>query len=480
MSGATNTDRRLAQTRDRLPITRALADFAARMRFDDLPEEVVLGSKRSFLDTIGVSLGGCTEAAPGILKTYAARYLGAGMASVIGQGVKAPAPLAALVNGTAADVYGFSDIVVPNMNHPSGSLCSAVGALGEELGSAGRDLILAHVVGVEIADRIGVGIKPGFQLKGWHPLAVLNTFGAAVACGKLLGFDSERMANALGIAGVMASGIRAGMGTMSKALGAGRAARDGMEAALLAADGYTGPTAVIEARDGFLQTFGDGASGEGILENLGASFEYTNPGMTYKAYPTCTRSHPGIAATLKLRQAHAIDPEEIDNIVCNVTPAVADYLKFGVAETKLEAKYSLPFCVALALIDGKVTLANVTEEKVREPRIVALMKKVTMVVSPDFAKHGYIPEHAPHGCRVHIRMKNGEEFVLQENRGPWEPTTPPGWDALFEKYQGCAEAVLDASAIRESADIIRDLENAPDNRRLMDLVRGPAAEGNGA
>lgn len=463
-------DRKVAE-----PITMRLAEFAAETTFESLPADVVLGSKRSILDTIGITLGGCTEPAPQILARYAKRQGGTPTATVIGQGFRTSAPLAALVNGTASDVFGFSDLSVPNMNHPSGSICSALFALAEETGASGRDIIAAHVIGVEIADKIGAGIKPGFQLKGWHPLAVLNTFGVAAACGKLLGFDALRMANALGVAGVMTSGIRAGMGTMSKALGAGRSARDGMEAALFVAEGYTGPTNVFEARDGFLQTFGDGASGEGILDQLGDPFEFTDPGMTYKAYPTCTRSHPGITAALRLREEHEIDLGAVNRVVCNVTPAVADYLKFGVATSKLEAKYSLPFCVALALTDGRVTLQNVTEERVQDPAIIALMKKVTMVVSQDFAQHGYLPAHAPHGCRIHIYMDDGRELVRQENRGPWEPMTPPDWDALYGKYEGCASLVLDPASVRESADFVCNLDGAADVSPLMQLIQGHEA-----
>jgi 2-methylcitrate dehydratase PrpD len=457
-------------------ITRQLARFAVDTNYDDLPAEVITGSKNSFLDTVGVMLGGCGEPAPQILAQYARRACGAGPASVVGQGFRTSAPLAALVNGTAADVFGFSDIVVPNMNHPSGAICAALIALGEELKSPGKAMITAHVIGVEIADKIGVGVKPGLQLKGWHPLAVLNTFGAAVACGKLLDLDADKMACALGIAGVMTSGIRAGFGTMSKALGAGRSARDGLEAALLASMGYTGPANVIEARDGFLQTFGDGVSGEGILEALGNPYEYIEPGMTFKAYPTCTRSHPGITAMLRMRQQHNIAPEAVDRIVCSVTPAVADYLKFGVATTKLEGKYSLPFCVALALLQNEVTLANVTDETVADPRIVELMKKVTMVISPEFAKDGYIPDYAPHGCIIEVWMKSGEYYRDQQNRGPWEPTTPPNWDDLMVKFRGCASMVLDSKSIEATADLLHDLEKIPNVARLTDLVRDPKPE----
>ncbi|HUI13544.1 MAG TPA: MmgE/PrpD family protein [Xanthobacteraceae bacterium] len=454
-------------------ITGQLARFAASTNFDDLPADVIEGSKRSFLDTVGIILGGCGEPASQIVARYARTTGSGGRSTVIGQGFRTAPALAALINGTAADVFGFSDIVVTNMNHPSGAICAAVIALGEERRSSGKDLIAAHVIGVEVADKIGVGVKPGLQLKGWHPLAILNTFGAAVACGKLMNFDAGRMATALGIAGVMASGIRAGIGTMSKAFGAGRSARDGLEAALLAELGFTGPTDVIEARDGFLQTFGDGVSGSGIVEKLGKPFEFTEPGMTYKAYPTCTRSHPGITAVLRMRQNHRIAADAVDRVVCSVTPAVADYLKFAVAKSKLEAKYSLPFCVALALVEGEVTLTNVTDAAVADPRIIELMKKVTMVISPDFAKDGYLPDYAPHGCIVEVWTKSGDYFRDQQNRGPWEPLTPPSWSDLMVKFRGCAELVIDPASIEPTADLLHDLEKLEDVAPLTDLIREP-------
>ncbi len=452
-------------------ITARMVEFVAGTRFEDLPAEVVARAKLSMLDTLGVCLGGAVERAPRLLADFVRGYGWAAVVSVVGQGFRTTPHQAAWVNGTAADVLGFSDLSVPNMHHPSASICPTVWAIGEELGASGKDILLAHVLGVEVGCKIGLAIKPGVQLQGWHPLAVLNTFGSAAAASKLLGLDAAAMANALGIAGAEAAGIRASMGTMSKAYGAGRAARDGIVAAKLAAAGYTGPTGVLEARDGFLQTFGNGADGEAIAERLGHPYEFVSPGLTYKAYPSCTRSHPGIRAVLELRQAHGLTADQVEWVDCQVTLAVEDYLKFHNPKSKFEAKYSLEFCAAVALLDGAVVLSSFSDERVRDPKVVDLMRRITVRVSPEFAQYGYMPDHAPHGCIVTIGTRDGARYVRRADRGPWEPPNTPSWEALVEKFRGCAELVLPRDRIEAAAGLVRDLERLDDVRRLMDLVR---------
>ena len=456
----------------RVAITARLAEFIVKTRYEDIPHEVLRLAKHSFLDTLGVALGGVQERAPQLLARYVKEQGGTPTATVLAQGFKTNAPNAALVNGTAADILGWSDISVIQMTHPSVSICPAVWTLGEQSKATGKKALLAHIIGVEVANKIGAGIRPGFQLKGWHPLAVLNTFGAAAAAGKLLDLDVGTTANALGIAGAEASGIRAAMGTMSKAYGAGRSARDGIVSAQLAGMGYTGPANVIEARDGFLQTFGDGASGEGILEQLGNPFEFSAPGITLKKFPACTRSHNGIQAVLNLRNKHGLAPDTVESIECLVTPAVVDYLKFSNPKSRFESKYSMEFCVATALRDGKVANASFSDDKVADPELASIMKRVKMSVWPEYAKHGYNPPRAPYGCLVKITLKGGQEISEQVDKGPWEPETPPSWEDLVDKYRGSAETVLSKAQSDRSIDMVHNLERLADIGELMALVAG--------
>ncbi len=454
----------------RQPISRKISEFIVNARFEDIPPAALMRVKNSFLDTLGIALGGMVEAAPKILLDYVREQGGSPSATVLASNIRTNAPNAALVNGTAADIVGWSDISVIQMNHPSVTICPAVWAVGEQVRASGRDALLAHIIGVEVADKLGAGIKPGFQLKGWHPLAVLNTFGAAAAAGKLLGLDTTRMGHALGIAGAEASGMRVAMGSMSKAYGAGRSARDGIICALLSTKGYTGPLDVIEGRDGFLQTFGDGASGAGILENLGNPFEFVSPGITLKKFPACTRSHNGIQGTLDLCKKHNIKPEDVESVECLVTPAVVDYLKFSSPVSKFQAKYSMEFCVATAIRDGRVVIPSFTDEKVADPELLALMKKVRMSVWDEYAKFGYNPPHAPYGCLVRIILKNGQLVSQQVDQGPWEPQTPPSWNDLVEKFRANAEMVLPGHIVDQTVDMVYQLERLDDISELMTLV----------
>ena len=453
-----------------MEITKRLADFIVMTTYEDVPKEALELAKRSFLDTLGITLGGSVEEGPRILSRFVKESDGHPVASLVGQGLKSTARSAALVNGTAGDTIGFSDISVINMNHPSVAVCPAIWALAEQYRSPGKDVILAHIIGVEIADKIGGGIKPLFQQKGWHPLCVLGTFGATAAAGKLLALDSITIANALGIAGEQASGIRGSKGSM--AYGAGRAAENGVVAARLAKMGFTGTPTIMETRDGFLQTFGEGADGQAILEHLGDPFEFMAPGITLKPYPSCTCTHTAIKGALSLREEHEIAPEEVESVVCSVSPRVADILKFPDPQSKFEAKYSMPYCVATALIDGRVVITSFSDEKLGDQRARELMKRVTMTISPELAKLGYNPEIAPYGCTVTIRLKSGEERTCRVDKGPWEPETPPSWDELIEKYRSCASLVLKPQEIEESIEIIRNLERAESLGRLMDIVRG--------
>lgn len=467
------------QAVERNPITRRIVEFVHAARFEKLPGEVVQLAKHSFLDTLGIALGGMMEPAPQILCRFVKAQGGAAHASVLGCGFRTSAPHAALVNGTAADIAGFSDISVIQMTHPSVSICPAVWAIGEQLHAPGKAVLLAHVLGVEVADKIGAGVKPGFQLKGWHPLAVLNTFGAAAACGKLFDLSEIELANALGIAGAEASGMRVAMGTMSKAYGAGRSARDGASAALLAQLGYTGPRDVIEGRDGFLQTFGDGACGDAILEHFGDPYEFVSPGITLKKFPACTRSHNGIQGMLNLRERHGLRAENIAAVECLVTPAVVDYLKFSRPTSKFESKYSMAFCIATAIRDGAVTLASFSDERVRDPELLGLMDKVTMSIRPEYAKDGYNPPYAPYGCVVNVTLKDGRRFSERVDQGPWEPATPPAWDDLVAKFRGSAESVLPETVVDQAVDDIARLEQLEDIGGLMALLRGTRREGIG-
>lgn len=455
-------------------ITGRLARFVSSTGYADLPAHVVRLAKQSFLDTVGIALNGMNEAAPRILAQFARDEGAAPRATVMLLGFRTSACHAALVNGTAADIEGYSDVSVVRMHHPSVSPLAAVWALGEQLSSSGRDVLTAHVLGVEVANKIAAGVRPGLAQKGWHPLAVLGTFGAAAAAARLLGLDAERTGHALGIAGSEASGMRVSNGTMSKAYGAGRSARDGLAAALLAARGFTGAADVIEGRDGFLQTFGDGVSGEGIIERLGSPYDFESPGIALKKFPSCTRSHSSIQAVLNLRQAHGLAPDGVRAIECLVTPAVMDYLKFPAPRDKFEAKYSLEYCVASAIVRGTIDLESFEERRLSDPVVRSLMKKTKVAVWSEFARDGYSPAYAPNGCVAKITTDDGRTLVERVDKDPWDPlVTPPTWEDVVAKFTAMARPALGTARLRSVVSMVSHLEELTSVADLMALLGEP-------
>lgn len=261
-----------------MKLTARIARLATETRPADIPEDAVRHAKLSFLDTLGAAIAGMTQPASRILAEHVREAATKGDATVLGQRFRCDPANAAFVNGTAADVVGQSDCSAVQMPRASASIWPAVWAVAESRRSDGVAVVAAQVIGEQVARILAAGVLPGLRRRGWHSSAVLNTFGATVAAGRVLGLDTLTMQNALGIAGGEASGMGVASGTMSKAFGAGRSARDGIRAAYLAQLGFTGPVDVIEARDGFLQTFGDGDSGDAMVEALASPYQFIGGG----------------------------------------------------------------------------------------------------------------------------------------------------------------------------------------------------------
>jgi 2-methylcitrate dehydratase PrpD len=453
-------------------LTKSLANYAVATSYSDLPDEVIKLAKNSFLDTVGITLAGSVEAGSQIIASFAEETGGPPVASIVGKHFKTSSRNAALANGTTAHILGFSDLSVPRMFHPSISVLPSVLALSEEYRVEGKHVILAYVIGVEVCCKIASALNPELTQKGWHPCSIFGSFGAAAGAGKIIGLDDNQMANALGIAGMETAGLKVGMGTMTKAYGAGRAAENGVVASMLAEKGFSGPTNVFEGRDGFLQTFGDGVSGQKMLENLGDPYDFMSPGITLKPYPSCTCSHTSIAAILSLKKESPFSLEDIESVICSVSPAVANYMKFPNPKNLFEAKYSLEYCVAVALVDGKVDIQSFSNEKLHDRRIRDTIGLVEMRISPELAELGYSPSSAPMGSEVTVQLKNGKRHTCRKDKGPWEHEGAPSESELISKYETCASLVLDAKQIEQTIGIILDLEKAEEISSLMDIIRG--------
>lgn len=438
-----------------------MSEFVSSVEYRDLPADALKVAKQSLLDYFGVTLAGSVEPLGGIIKSYLEEVGCVGPSTVIGLGLKASCPDAAFANGVLGHALDFDDSNPSLLGHPSVPVAPAVLAIGELLEASGRELLLAYSVGVEVECKLGLAVNPTHMARGWHCTSTLGTFGATAAAGKLLGLNSEQMMYAFGIAASQSAGVRANFGTMTKPFHAGRAAENGVVAAMLAKKGFTSNKNALEEEFGYLKVT-TGEYNREAMEKLGNPWEMVAPGIYYKLYPCCHYGHAAINALLSIIRDNKIDPESVEGIEVGATQAIYDNLIYHEPKTGLEGKFSMQFFMADALLGRGIRLEDFTDERVRDPKIVEFMKKTKFQVDPEINKL------VPYGLgaaisRVKIKTKRGEEFVKDGM-----PTA--GLEELKQKYEICAGYVLTQDKIEESVRLVLELEKLDNLHTLMQLM----------
>jgi 2-methylcitrate dehydratase PrpD len=453
-----------------MKITEEIARFISSTHFENLPSKTVNEAKKAFLDFIGVALAGSREQGVEILVDLL-REIGAKPVSrVIGCGLHTSPDLAALVNGTMGHAIDFDDVDGRLMyGHPSVPVLPSILALGEQLRISGKRAIEAYVVGYEVEARIGASINPDHYRHGWHATATIGTIGAAAASSKILQLPPRDIQMALGTAASQACGLRQNFGTMTKPYHAGHASRCGLMAALLAQRGFTSDPDILGGPLGFCKVLGkDGAVNlDKITEGLGRTYHLTSPGISFKPFACCAGAHPALTALFTLMDNHDILPETVNSVEVRVAPAIMDVLLHSNPKTALEGKFSMPFCMAIGIIEQKAGVDQFTDEKIRHPQTRDLMKRVIVIGDPDMEKSGSLGRSA----LVTIGLKNGSEFRkrtdVAKGRAEGDPLT---WTELVEKYRSCAGTQLPEENIEESLKIITRLEDAETIILLLDCV----------
>jgi 2-methylcitrate dehydratase PrpD len=445
-------------------VTEKLAQFAVGTSYDSLPEQVVTAAKRAVLDTLAVAIAGCREEAAAIITAHVREFSAAGEAGVVASGFQTAASEAALANGTLAHALDYDDVSTSMLGHPTAPLLPAVLAVAEKTEASGKDVILAFVVGLEVECKVGSAIGAGHYARGWHPTATLGTLGAAAACAKLLRADVAATRAALGIATSLAGGTRQNFGTMSKPLHAGIAARNGVMAASLAAKGFTADASIIEAPLGFLHLFGVGeVDAEKAVASLGQPFDIISPGISVKLYPCCYATHRALDAALQLHRDTEIEPRRVARVEVRVSRGTAIPLIHHRPRTGLEGKFSMEYCLAAALLDGRITLVSFSDEAVQRPQAQELLRRVEMV-------EGEQGQPIVGPATVTVILDEGSQHTRHVETPRGEPKAPLTWEELVAKYKDCAAGILPDAAIARSAAIIAELEAAADVGELMGIV----------
>ncbi len=458
---ASGSEQKLVQT---------LAHFVAQATFDQLPRPVVQSVKQRVLDTLGISLAAVAGRAANGVGELVDLWGGREEASLVYRAGRFPAPNAALFNGTLAHSLDFDDTHLPSVLHPSASVIPATLALGEALGVSGRNAIVAASMGYEVIVRLGMAAYDSslrnsiFFEKGWHATSICGTIACAALGAKLLKLDEARIADAIGIAASMASGLLESnrVGGLVKQIHCGWAAHGGLTAALLAERGITSPSSVLEGRFGFFNAFCDGKFDPSQIIN-GLGEKWVTPDIFFKPYPSNHFTHAAIDAALAVKTKYGVRPEAIDTIELGI--ASAPFRTIGEPREKkihpengYHARFSGPFAVATAFFGSTslgISYEDFGDDKVKDPARLALAGKVHMFVDPECER--IFPNQFPAVLRV--RVQSGETFEerIMANRGGSE--NPLTDDELVSKFLSNVERFITRERALRLRNTIYSMEN---------------------
>ncbi len=361
-------------------VTRTLARYIVNARYEDLPANVRKEGTRTLMNWVGVAVGGSHHETVERAIAALAPFSGPAQASLLGRSERLDIMNAAFINGVSSHIFDYDDTHLKTIIHPAGPVMSAILALSEYKPCTGKEFLNALVLGVETECRIGNAVYPNHYDVGWHITGTAGVFGAAAAAGKLMGLTEQQMVWALGLAASQPVGLRESFGSMNKSFNPGRAASNGLFAALLASKDYTSSDGMIEAKRGWANAISTKQDYAEITEGLGTRYEALL--NTYKPFACGIVIHPAIDAAIQLRNANQLKPEQIERVELRVHPLVIELTGKKTPQIGLEGKFSIYHSVAIALIEGAGGEKQYSDRAVRDPRTIALRDKVVATIDP--------------------------------------------------------------------------------------------------
>ena len=362
------------------PVTQELARFVVDSQWQDIPPAVRHEATRTLVNFVGTALGGCRDDAVELALRAFTPFAGPAQSTVIGRSERMDALSAAFLNAVSANVLEFDDTHLRTVIHPAAPVLPAALAMSETRPVRGEELLHAIVLGVEAECRIGNAVSPAHYRRGWHITSTCGVFGAAAAAGKLLRLDAGQMVWAFGNAAAQSAGLIESLGSMAKSVSVGNAARNGLAAALLAEQGFTGPEQPIEGIYGFAKVMSDEADLSAVSDGLGDSWEILS--NAYKPYPCGVVLFPVIDGCLELREHHALAGEQIVSVTVRGHPLLRMRTDRPNVTNGREAKVSLQHSVAVAFLYGAAGLAQYTDHSVAEPAVLDFRRNVAVEEDP--------------------------------------------------------------------------------------------------
>ncbi|MFC1914316.1 MmgE/PrpD family protein [Chloroflexota bacterium] len=451
-----------------------LAKYIYRTTYRDLPEEVIVATKKSILDVLGVTIAAVNE--PGCVEVanLVQEWGGKEESTVIGYGYKVPAHNAVFVNGVMGRALDFDDIYAPCPSHVSIEVVPPALAIAEKVGGiSGKDFITATAIGQDICCRFGKAIDVPCGLSGISMTFHAGTFAAAVVAAKILGFNEEKIIQTLGIAYSLISGNMQGTieGSLLVRVQSGVSAQAGVLAAILAERGITGTVETLEGKFGYFPIYQQGKyRREDLINDLGNKFEGVN--LSFKQYPCCKATHMPIQGTLDLLKEYNIKQDMIKEIKVAtntwVHNVVCQPLEFKrIPRNLIDAQFSIPYTLAVAVTNQSVKLSDFNAEAIKRKNVLDIAQKIVPIID------GNIEHTHPHGFNVviEIETKDGRNYSKAVNSLKGDPDNSLTWEEVTNKFNACLTYNRGHFDAEKLIQIIGNLENIEDVRSIFDYLK---------
>ncbi|MCC7348921.1 MAG: MmgE/PrpD family protein [Variibacter sp.] len=442
-------------------LTRQVARFVSNLDPAAIPDRCYEAARTGTADCIAVMVAGANEEPVGIVRGLASEAASGG-APEIPSG-RSLTPLdAALVNGVAGHVLDYDDVAMDG--HTSVALAPAILAEGWAVGASGREALAAYVAGYEVWAALMEREPGALHERGFHPTAIWGTLSAAAACARLQKLDEERTTHAIAIAASLAAGLVGNFGTMTKSLHAGRTAQAGVFAARLAKSGYTASPDVLEHQTGFMRAHSPSGNPDVSEDDLklGSDWRLARTGVNVKRYPICYATHRSIDAMIDLAQTHDLKAADVREIRATIGETQRVMLRNRTPQNGLEAKFSIEFAMASALIARSVGLTQLTDGFVQRPDVQDAFAKVACATVPNEPGTPFAPADS-----VSVVLQSGRELThapVTHARGSWEnPMTPA---EFREKFMDCTQRALGGNRATSLYEALMALDDAPALRDL--------------
>jgi 2-methylcitrate dehydratase PrpD len=452
-----------------MEVTKQLAQFVVNHSYSSISPDIRELAKLTIIDTLGCCIAGHIEAREECewIVELIKELGGKPESSVFMKGLMTSAPFAALVNGTMVHSIDFDDTHMGSISHFSASLVPTVFAMAEKLQTEGPALLEAFIIGFEVGGSVGKRMMPS-HYRFWHPTSTFGSLASAAAASKLLGLDSLQTEYALGLTADQAGGLRycIDKGDYSKSLHPGFAAMQGVMLTLLVLKGANGPKGILEYPTGFCRALSEEPDIEKIIEGLGKPYEITTNSL--KAYPTILISHSAIQAVLELIEEHDVEYSEIMKVRLTVSSTAKGQGQNYEPETPLAARLSIPFSVALALIDKEVCLKQFTKERLDDPQVKDMMTRIEIEDDPLLnAKYpGTLASIAVLETKTRGMLKNQVIYPKGNMKNPMTK------DDVVAKYRALCAGAMDTSKSEQILQRLFDLDQTDALQELFDLLRG--------